>query len=71
MRELGDKFIVYDTDNQLIGQAEPGFTPLPKCADWVARVEYTQEHGLPHPYGWPRGQYAAWSARELGRFKGG
>jgi hypothetical protein len=50
VRKLGDRFLVYDLDNRVIGKAEPGFTPLPEDADWVAHVKYTREHSLPHPY---------------------
>jgi hypothetical protein len=49
VRKLGDKYLVYDLDNNVIGEAEPGFKPLPDDAEWAAKVEHARAHGLPHP----------------------
>ena len=60
VRKLGDKFIIYDHDNNVIGEADPGFKPLPEDAEWIAKVEYAKAHELPHPYDWPKEKHAAW-----------
>ena len=33
VRKLGDKYIVYDQDNKVLGEAEPGFKPLQEDAE--------------------------------------
>jgi hypothetical protein len=53
VRKLGDKFIIYDLDNKVIGEAEPGFKPTPQDAEWCAKVEYARALGLEYPYNWP------------------
>ena len=60
VRKLGDKYIVYDHDNKVIGEADPGFRPLPEDAEWVAKVEYAKAHKLPHPSDWPKEKHAEW-----------
>jgi len=60
VRKLGDKFIIYDKDNNVISEADPGFRPLPEDAEWIEKVEYARAHGLPHPYDWPKEKHAAW-----------
>lgn len=62
VRKLGDKFIVYGRDDVVIGEADPGFRPLPEDAEWVAKVEYAKARGLPHPYDWPEEKHAEWRA---------
>jgi hypothetical protein len=59
VRKLGDKFIIYDRDNKVIGEADPGFAPLPHDAEWIAKVEYARAHKLPHPYDWPKEKHEA------------
>jgi hypothetical protein len=53
VRKLGDKYVVYDFDNKVIGEADPGFKPLDGAHPYIAQEEYAREHGLPHPYDWP------------------
>jgi hypothetical protein len=60
VRKLGDKFLIYDRDYQVIGEADPGFKPLPDDAEWCTKVEYARAHDLPHPYDWPREKHAEW-----------
>ena len=48
----GGRFMIIDHDGVVIGEADPGFSPLPKDVEWAARVEYAQHYGLPHPYRW-------------------
>jgi hypothetical protein len=55
-----DKFIVYDLDNKVIGEAELGFKPTPQDTEGCAKVEYARAHGLEHPYHWPREAHEAW-----------
>jgi hypothetical protein len=54
VRKLGNRFIAYDHDNHLIGDADPGFKPTPEDAEWAEKVEYERAHDLEHPYYWPR-----------------
>ena len=63
VRKLGDKYIVYDQDNKIVGEAEHGFKPLPEDAEWVAKVEYSEANNLPHPYGWSKEKHAEWPIR--------
>jgi hypothetical protein len=60
VRKVGDKFIVYGRDDVVIGEADPGFKPLPDDAEWVAKVEYAKARELPHPYDWPEERHAEW-----------
>jgi hypothetical protein len=60
VRKLADKFIIYDHDNNVIGEADPGFKPLPEDAEWIAKVEYAKAHKMPHPYHRPKERHAAW-----------
>jgi hypothetical protein len=60
VRKLGDKYIVYDANNNVIGEADPGFRPLPEDAEWVAKVEYAKANNLPHHYDWPKEKHAEW-----------
>jgi hypothetical protein len=49
VRKLGDKFIAYDLDNNVIGEADLSFKPSPEDAEWIEKVEYARTHKLPHP----------------------
>jgi hypothetical protein len=60
VRKLGDRFIIYDMDNNVVGEAEPGFSPTPQDAEWVAKVEFAREHNIPHPYDWPLEAHESW-----------
>jgi len=60
-RKLGDRFIVYDHDNHVIGEVDPGFRPTPEDAEWVEKVECAEAHAFTHPYyDWPFKAHAAW-----------
>jgi hypothetical protein len=61
VRKLGDKFIIYDHDNNVIGEADPGFKPLPHDAEWITKVEFARAHDIPHPYDWPAEAHEAWT----------
>jgi hypothetical protein len=61
VRKLGDRFIVYDHENHVIGEADPGFRPTPEDAEWVEKVECAEAHAFTHPdYDWPFKAHAAW-----------
>jgi hypothetical protein len=65
IRKLGDCFLIYDLDDNVVGEAEPGFEPLPDEVEWIAKVEYARAHGLPHPYHWPKEQHHSWRSERL------
>jgi hypothetical protein len=68
VRKIGDRFFVcgrenffLEGDEKILREADPGFTPLPRDAEWCAKVEYATAHGLPHPYDWPEKMHAEWT----------
>jgi hypothetical protein len=62
--KFGDRFFVFDDGYQdgltLIGEAEPGFKPLPEDALWAAKVEDAQARGLPYPTEWTKRMHVDW-----------
>jgi len=42
VRKVGAKFIIYDFDNNIVGEAEPGFKPTPQDAECCEKVEYAR-----------------------------
>jgi hypothetical protein len=60
VRKLGDRFIVYDGDNRVIGDADPGFVPQPEDAAWCEKIEHLRTHDLPHPYDWSDQAHREW-----------
>jgi len=69
VRKIGDKFFVCGRKNfflegeeLILRETDPGFTPLPRDAQWCAKVEHALARGLPHPYHWPEKMHDEWTA---------
>jgi hypothetical protein len=51
---VGWRNVVLDYNDNVIGEADPGFKPLPEDLAWADRVEYAMHYGLPHPREWTK-----------------
>jgi hypothetical protein len=61
VRKVGDRFLVYQSrEDRVIGEADPGFEPLPSDLEGIKKVEFAREHDLPLPYNWSEEANRAW-----------